>query len=880
MGAVNRRARAGARAAALALALALACAGPAGAQGRGGRRGGVSAGPPAEAVISPDGRRAAWASADGHEVWTSTRAQASGEWTEPNRALTIRGSVQQIVFSPDGSHIAFANPRTVAGRGASATGPNSSYAFIATFDFVTRTIRFIEPTFDVDSDPSWSADGKSVTFTRQIPGHAAETLTRTLTAPPAGPPATVPANQSFTLAGVLGAPFIDPPVPSGDGTAIAYSVREGPDRSLYLLRTGSKESRRLADFPDDDGQEITQVAVSKTGAAVAWVRGEAPNGQGDVPNPNALPDPPEQQVWIVGTDGQAAQFVGLGSGALFTPDDGQLLYNSAGGVQGVTLSWGARGQLQGVSSPHQFFAAGLRGMRFSPDGTRFLYQRGQGIEVYDLATRTDVAIPHEGMSDAGAVWAPDSRHIAFRRQPAPAGGRGGGGNSIFGSVNCGNYRYCGPERSDQPWSIWVADVDSMAEHKVWAATAGAVGSVYYPLDQSLSPGQHGDEMFWSAGDRIAFVWEGDGWRHLYAVPAAGGAATLLTPGDGEVESAAISLDRHDMVYATNIGDLGRRHVGEVAIAGRPARALTHGDEDQWAPAPLAGGAVGYVNAGWAQTPAIVVRKADGGTDDVGPAPAANYPKDKMLKPELVSFPASDGETAYGQLFVPAHPRGCAVIFSHGGIRRQMLPGFHYMEPYSALYEMNQYLASRGCVVLSVEYRSSIMRGEAFRNAPGWGFAGNSELKDFVGAAHYLLARPDVHGGLLGIYGLSWGGYMTANALTQHGELFKVGFDMAGVHSSSNDAGVPYSAMAHLDTLSSPLFLAQGDDDRNVSFSEGIMLARTLQADHPQEEFLQRVMPGEIHDLNLTFAQLTSVYQQGANFLLGHLGIDAGAGPGN
>ena len=250
-----------------------------------------------------------------------------------------------------------------------------------------------------------------------------------------------------------------------------------------------------------------------------------------------------------------------------------------------------------------------------------------------------------------------------------------------------------------------------------------------------------------------------------------------------------------------------------------------------------------------------------------------FPAKTLLKPELVEFPAADGHTAYGQLFVPEKPNGCAIIFSHGGIRRQMLPGFHYMDAYHYLYGMNQYLAGRGCVVLSVEYRSSIMRGEAFRDAPGWGFAGNSELLDFVGAAKWLMARKDVDASRgVGIYGLSWGGYMTANALSQHSDIFKVGFDMAGVHTSSNADGVKYSAVGNLATWTAPVFLAQGDDDMNVNFNEGIALARAIQAKRPDLEFRQQVLPGQTHDLYLTYEQLVQIYQEGSDFLLAHMGV--------
>ena len=204
----------------------------------------------------------------------------------------------------------------------------------------------------------------------------------------------------------------------------------------------------------------------------------------------------------------------------------------------------------------------------------------------------------------------------------------------------------------------------------------------------------------------------------------------------------------------------------------------------------------------------------------------------------------------------------------------MLPGFHYMDAYQYLYEMNQYLVSRGCVVLSVEYRSSIMRGEAFRNAPGWGFTANSEILDFVGAAKYLLARKDVdasHG--VGIFGLSWGGYMTAEALALHPDLFQVGFDMAGVHVASDSVGYEHSAVRHLDTWTAPIFVVQGDDDMNVDFNQGVVFARAMQMRRPAADFKQEVVPNQTHDLYQTYSRQVEIYTEGSDFLLSHLGVD-------
>jgi dipeptidyl aminopeptidase/acylaminoacyl peptidase len=345
--------------------------------------------------------------------------------------------------------------------------------------------------------------------------------------------------------------------------------------------------------------------------------------------------------------------------------------------------------------------------------------------------------------------------------------------------------------------------------------------------------------------------------------------TLVTRGDGDVEAIELSRDRKHLIATSNIGDLGRRHITIFDFKGGTVAIIRQGTASQWAPVQLAEGRLAYIEAGHATPPAVMIRERDGTTWAAGlPRVAASFPSARLVEPLLVEFPATDGRTAYGQLFVPAQSNGCGIIFVHGGIRRQMLPGFHYMDAYTNLYELNQYLVSRGCVVLSVEYRSSIMRGFAFRNAPGWGHAGASEMLDVVGGARYLMARADVDARRgIGIYGLSWGGYITAQALARHSDIFSVGFDMAGVHTSTDAAGVPHSAMAFLDTWTSPVLLAQGDDDRNVVFAEGIRLARALADKRPNVELVQRVFPNETHDMYLTFENLVTIYQEGADFML-------------
>ena len=111
----------------------------------------------------------------------------------------------------------------------------------------------------------------------------------------------------------------------------------------------------------------------------------------------------------------------------------------------------------------------------------------------------------------------------------------------------------------------------------------------------------------------------------------------------------------------------------------------------------------------------------------------------------------------------------------------MLLGYHYMQFYHWAYGINQWLADQGYVVLSVNYRSGIGYGRSFRTAPNTGGRGNAEYQDVLAGGKYLQSRPDVDPDRVGIWGLSYGGVLTAQALARNSDIFKAGVDLAGVH---------------------------------------------------------------------------------------------------
>ena len=187
----------------------------------------------------------------------------------------------------------------------------------------------------------------------------------------------------------------------------------------------------------------------------------------------------------------------------------------------------------------------------------------------------------------------------------------------------------------------------------------------------------------------------------------------------------------------------------------------------------------------------------------------------------------------------------AVVFFHGGSRRQMLLGWHYMFYYHQAYGFNQYLASQGYIVLTVNYRSGIGYGLDFREARNYGPNGASEYND-------VLARGSICGRAamsirahIGLWGGSYGGYPDRLRPSPRSDLFAAGVDLHGVHDWNLEirnswpeyepekqqeiARIAFesSPMSSVSSWRSPVLLIQGDDDRNVVFSQTVILAEAL-----------------------------------------------------
>jgi dipeptidyl aminopeptidase/acylaminoacyl peptidase len=399
-----------------------------------------------------------------------------------------------------------------------------------------------------------------------------------------------------------------------------------------------------------------------------------------------------------------------------------------------------------------------------------------------------------------------------------------------------------------------------------------------------------NQLLWGAEDRLIFPSERDGWLHLYSVPTSGGKAALLTPGDFEIEYVNLTPDRRQVIFSSNQDDIDRRHVWKVNVTGGPPAALTKGTGIEWLPVMTSDGkALAYLRSGARRPAEPVIEMAGGAPRQLAPGTVPpEFPESALVEPRQVIFSASDGLRVHGQLFLPPGikkgERRPGILFFHGGSYRQMLLGWHYLEYYKNAYALNQYLANRGYVVLSVNYRAGTGYGQAFREAPNQGASGASEFNDVLGAGLYLRSRPDVDPERIGLWGGSYGGYLTALGLARASNLFAAGVDIHGVHNwnvgirtfipdyapkpDEERLAFESSPMAWIDGWRSPVLVIHGDDDRNVSFNETVTLVEALRERKVEVE--QLILPDEIHSF-LRYASWLAAYRATADFFDRRLG---------
>lgn len=618
----------------------------------------------------------------------------------------------------------------------------------------------------------------------------------------------------FTVDQVLAAPFPSDLIASPSGGKVAWVSNLRGVRNIMVAEPPEYRARAVTAYTADDGQEVAQLRWTPDGAAIVYTRG------GEL-NPAHDPKGVEEAVWIVPAAGGAPRRIAEGHSPSVSPkgdrvafvNGGQMWLAPVDGRTPAARAYQARGS---VGRP-----------TWSPDGACIATSVARGdhafIAVYDIAANKLSYLDASTDNDSHPHWSPDGRSIAFVRNPS---------NGLRAIREA--------RRAGEPWSIRVASVETGAGRRIWRAREGR-GSVYR---ETVSDSQ----LMWLPDGSIVFPWEGDGWLHLYSVPAAGGDAKLLTPGEFEIEDVSMTADRRAVVYSSNQNDIDRRHLWKLGST----TPLTSGEGIECKPS----GDLAFLRAD-AQRPMHPAVRIGNEIRDLE-TPPAEFPLARMVKPQPVVFPGADGMPLHAQLFLPPNKpaKAPALVFFHGGSRRQMMLGWHPMYYYHNAYALNQYFANAGYIVLSVNYRGGIGYGMEFREALNYGPSGGSEYNDVQGAGVYLRLRGDVDPNRIGTWGGSYGGYLVAMALARASDLYRAGVDFHGVHDWAREINIPpgepdyriafeSSPMHYVDGWRSPVLLIHGDHDPDVQFNQTVMLKDALR--RRKVDYEELILPGEGHD---------------------------------
>ena len=687
---------------------------------------------------------------------------------------------------------------------------------------------------------------------------------------------------------------------SDDGTTVAFTRGHGLNRDGWVA---SPEA-------DPNGVERALWTAKTTGGA-AWRLAEGQNGVLS-PDGRYVAYAKDGQIYRVPT-AQAAPL----------PASGRGVSDIDKGLKPYVRIWGTN------TNPI-----------WSPDSRKIAFVSGRNdhsfIAVFDTVARKVTYLSPSVDRDSSPAWSADSTKIAFIRRPGipfaqqsqngvgglgnPPGpafnaaaqgrgaGRGGGGGQGRGGAPPGAETAPRPGLTNSLFtggyntSFWVADVKTGDGREFW----------HNAKDERVFNGIN--NITWR-GEHVIFQLEPEEWTRFYAVPVGDLTGSLhntgpvartdvfgvgepapaatpisLTPQVGQIESFSFSADGRYLYYGTNATDIERRHLWRVPTRGGTPEQITRGTGIEHDPLLLASGKhIAALTADYKRPQSVAIFPVPTSAEAldasaqkvVYPTLTREFPSDAHVVPQDIVLKAADGLEFHNQLFLPkdlrAGEKRPAIVFVHGGPMRQMILGYHYMEVYHLFYGVNQWLASQGYVVLSVNYRSGIGYGKTFRTAPNTNQRGNSEYQDVLAAGQYLQTRADVDAKRVGIWGLSYGGLLVAQALARNSDIFAAGVDLAGVHlygSNLDPENLAYksSAISEIAKWKSPVFVIHGDDDRNVNFAQTVGLVSLLRAHNIPHEIM--VQPDDTHE-TLLYRRWLPLWERMEVFLNKHLKKEAG-----
>jgi dipeptidyl aminopeptidase/acylaminoacyl peptidase len=539
----------------------------------------------------------------------------------------------------------------------------------------------------------------------------------------------------------------------------------------------------------------------------------------------------------------------------------------------------------------------------SPEGARVAFVRQGDLWVRELASGRETRLTTSAAAESEPTWSPDGRRIAVTlvssaaREDVPdyvgskIAFRGQGDwvtrvavasldGGLVADVAAGDGVESAPRWVDHRRLTLQRESHDLKSREVVLAEPG--GSEPRALHRDADP------RWWSLtylgaepvpspdGRHVAFVSDADGWDHVRVVPTAGGPAVQVTRGRYEATGLAWSPDGRRLAFDANEGsNPGRRQLMIAEIGDDPARArvaaVTSGPGTRTLAAWSPDGKRLLYQATSPRDPAdlYVVDAAAGAVPRrLTQSLPATVDRAALVEPRFVRYPSKDGQSVPAWLFEPRgldprrrHP---AVVWVHGDGITQNFEGWHTRRDYAVYYSFHQYLAQRGYVVLAVDYRGSIGYGRDWRQGH-YRDLGGGDYEDVAAGVDYLGTLGHVDLERVGVWGLSYGGFMALQALTVTPDRFRCAIDVAGVADWRDwyrDPDGPWirgrmgtpeenaalydrtAPIRRVDRIVRPLLVMHGTADVNVPFLESVRLVDVALKAGKDVDFV--VYPGEYH----------------------------------
>ncbi|MBL7872876.1 MAG: S9 family peptidase [Cyclobacteriaceae bacterium] len=354
----------------------------------------------------------------------------------------------------------------------------------------------------------------------------------------------------------------------------------------------------------------------------------------------------------------------------------------------------------------------------------------------------------------------------------------------------------------------------------------------------------GANVGWLADNKtVWFQSEESGYSHLYTFDVATNKKQALTSGKFEVQSVTLSRDKKFFYLTTNEEHPGEKHFYKMSVTGGKREKLTTGiganevdlsPDEKWLAIRYS-----YSNKPWELY--LQENKSGAKPQQITNSLTAEFKSYNWREPEVTTFKARDGADVYTRIYKPEKPNGAAVVFVHGA---GYLQNAHkWWSSYFREYMFHNLLVEKGYTVLDLDYRASAGYGRDWRTGI-YRFMGGKDLTDNVDGAKWLTEKHGIDPKRIGVYGGSYGGFITLMGMFTTPDVFAAGAALRPVTDwaqynhgyTANILNVPYqdsiayvksSPLYHAEGLKGHLLICHGMVDVNVHFQDAVKLSQRL-----------------------------------------------------